>query len=123
MECGNERLLFEVKQGEQREFSFTLLEGDKPLNLTGYAIDFEVRLMPNVNVEPLFVKHIDVLQDVDGVIDEPLLGKFTIQIYQSDINTLPPMDCYVSMYLVDGDTRICISGDGSNFSVMRICGC
>ena len=91
MECGNERLLFEVKQGEQREFSFTLLEGNKPLNLTGYAIDFEVRLMPNVNVEPLFVKHIDTLKDVDGVIDEPLLGKFNTHIYQHNINSLPSL--------------------------------
>lgn len=122
MTCNN-RLLFEVKQGEDRPFTFTIYEGDNPLDLTGYSIDFEVRPMANVNIEPLFTKNINELEDVDGYINNPIGGEFTIQIYRGDIDKLPPMDCYVSIYLVDNGTRTCISGDGNNFAIIRICGC
>ena len=124
--CANNRLILEVKQGENRPFNFTLMQVDSegnetPINLTNYTVDFEVRVMPYVNTATLFTKTITTTPTSDGQITEPTQGKFTVYIYSTDIDNLPPQDYYLSIYIVNNINRTCISGDGDNSSIIRFC--
>lgn len=124
--CANNRLILEVKQGENRSFNFTLLQYDNnneetPIDLTGYTVEFEVRVMPYVNTPPIFTKKLDVTATQDGQINDPTNGKFFVYIYSSDIDNLPPQDYYLSIYIVNGVIRTAISGDGDNSSIIRFC--
>lgn len=124
--CANNRLILEVKQGENRSYNFTLMQYDEdnnetPIDLTNYTVEFEVRVMPYVNTPPIFTKNLDLTPTQDGQIYDPTNGKFLVYIYNSDIDNLPPQDYYLSIYIVNNTNRTCISGDGDNSSIIRFC--
>lgn len=124
--CANNRLILEVKQGENRSYDFTLKQYDEdnnetPIDLTNYTVEFEVRAMPYVNTPTIFTKKLDLTPTQDGQIYDPTNGKFLVYIYSSDIDNLPPQDYYLSIYIVNGVIRTAISGDGDNSSIIRFC--
>lgn len=124
--CANNRLILEVKQGENRSFGFTLLQYDEnnntiPIDLTNYTVEFEVRVTPYINTPPVFTKKLTTQPLADGQITEPTQGKFLVYIYSTDIQNLPPQDYYLSIYINNNINRTIISGDGNNSSIIRFC--
>ena len=124
--CANNRLILEVKQGENRSYDFTLMQygednNETPIDLTNYTVEFEVRAMPYVNTPTIFTKKLDLTPTQDGQIYDSTNGKFLVYIYSSDIDNLPPQDYYLSIYIVNNANRTTISGDGDNSSIIRFC--
>lgn len=133
MVCSNKRLVMEVKSGEARGFNFTiktksgLLNTDGtpqyiPMNLAEYTVEFDIKQYPYYSVKSLVSKVITTTYSADGEIYEPVGGKFRIQVTLDDLKKLvPSQDYYVIITLVNGNTRIIISGEGNTSGVFRFC--
>lgn len=125
--CCN-RLLVEVKQGEDRSFGFTVTEGpegqEQPLDLTGCVISMELRKTPYKDVETVLTKQITTTENNEGCIYSPTTGEFRFHITEKDTTTIVPDDYYLSMYVKRPDnTIICISAEGNQSGVFRFCKC
>ena len=133
MSCTNDRLVMEVKSGEARNFGFTIeqkygqdLSGNPvyvPMDLTDYTVNFEIKRYPYFSVEPLISKTITTADDeYNGSIYNATDGQFKVNITLADLETLvPSQEYYVIITLLNGDTRIIISGEGNTSGVFRFC--
>lgn len=130
MLCNSDRLVMEVKQGEARSFGFTiehneLVDGTKeyaPMDLTEYSVTFQVKKSPYFKVEPLIEKIITTeYSEANGHIYDPTLGKFKVSFTEADTTKLPPDTYYVIIYLINGTTKIIISGEGDKSGILRFC--
>lgn len=133
MACKNNRLVIKIKSGEAKDYGITVKvksgideSGNlvyKPLNLTEYTVDFEIKLYPYFSVEPIIYKHITTLEDGSvGWITDPLNGKFKVQITLEDMQKLiPNKDYYLIVTLLNGEDRIIISGEGDTSGIFRVC--
>jgi len=134
MACKNNRLAMKIKSGEARGFGFTIKTNTgrtdtsgnpiyQALNLTGYTIEFQIKKYPYYTVEPIINKEITDLQDGSvGWITDARNGKFTVQITLDDLSKLiPEKDYYLIITLINGDTRLIISGEGDKSGVFRVC--
>lgn len=137
MVCNNKnnRLLMEVKSGESRGFGFTIkqLSGQdedgnnvyEPMKLTDYQVVFEVKRYPYNSVEPLISKTLTTEVDnyTGWILDQDEYpGQFQIQLTADDLdNLVPEQQYYVILTLVNGDTKIIISGEGDTSGILRFC--
>lgn len=134
MACKSNRLVMKIKSGEARSFGVTVktntgtfnTKGEpiyRALDLTGYTVNFEIKKYPYYTVEPIINKEITELQDGStGWITDPRNGKFTVQITLDDLAKLiPEKDYYLILTLVNGDTRLIVSGEGDTSGIFRVC--
>lgn len=136
MVCSNEnnRLLMEVKSGESRGFGFTIkqLTGTQddspvydPMNLSDYNVVFEVKKYPYNSVDALISKTLTTEVDnyTGWILDQDEYpGQFQIQLTEIDLdNLVPEQQYYVILTLVNGDTKIIISGEGDTSGILRFC--
>ena len=131
MVCNKNRLVMEVKSGEARGFGFTIkikdVEGNyNPMDLSEYNVNFEIKLYPYFSVDPLISKVLTLEQNsYTGQIEDQSgddKGKFTVEITQDDLEKLvPSQEYYVIITLVNGDTKIIISGEGNTSGIFRFC--
>lgn len=114
-------LVLEVKQGEARNFGFTIEVNNEPMDLSGYTVNFMVKKAPYSSLENLISKTITEDLTPDGQIYEANNGKFLVTLTEEDTTMLPPYDYSLVIELTDGEQIINISGNGNNRSVFRIC--
>lgn len=114
-------LVMEVKQGEARNFGFTIEVNDEPMDLTGYTVLFLVKQAPYESLPSIISKTITTeLDEEQGQIYSPTEGKFLVTLTENDTK-LPPYDYSLVIELTDGTQTINISGDGNTRSVFRVC--
>lgn len=134
MACKSNRLVMKIKSGEARSFGITVktntgtfnTKGEpiyRALDLTGYTVNFEIKKYPYFTVEPIISKQITNIEDgAIGWIYDPTNGKFSVQITMNDMEKLvPEKDYYLILTLVNGDTRLIISGEGDTSGIFRVC--
>lgn len=134
MVCSNhDRMVVELNQGCPRGFGFTLLqkmvvdnnvELEIPVNLTDQSIEVEVKTAPYAKLPALIHKVVSATSDTitDGIITDPATGQFVVQFTHEDTVKLPPNDYALIMRLLGNDTSVFhLSGDGNNYSILRIC--
>lgn len=136
MACTNNRLVVKIQSGEARSFGFTiktktLTKQDDgtyyiPMDLSDYIVDLQIKLYPYESVEPVIHKIITSEEDslIGQILDQSGedRGRFLVQINSDDMQILVPEKEYVlAIYLVNGDTRIMISGEGDNIGVFKVC--
>lgn len=134
MACKNNRLVMKIKSGEARGFGFTIKTNTgrvdtsgqpiyRVLDLTNYTVEFQIKKYPYYTVEPIINKEITELQDGStGWITDPRNGKFTVQITLDDLEKLiPEKDYYLIITLINGETRLIISGEGDKSGIFRVC--
>lgn len=119
----SQRLLLEIKQGTSRTYGFTIKQGGNPMDLTKYTVIFEVKPAPYYTVPDLIYKELTTTSDdrVVGNIYNPTEGQFKVTFNIEDYIKLPPNDYYLVVTLVEGTTRIIISGEGQASGIFRIC--
>lgn len=144
MVCQDNRLVVEVKQGEDRGFRFTIKENDNPMDLTDWRVYFQVKLVPYFNAPALIDKTIttealsatrevgyildqSVETDSSGTITDYLTrGQFKVEITDDETSKLPPKDYALIIFLVNGQaedtsTKVIISGEGNTSAIFRVC--
>lgn len=128
MACTNNRLVVKIQSGEVRSFGFTIkaknsLDEYIPMDLTQYVVDFQIKEYPYDSVDPIIHKVLDLDEDSNnGWIYEPTGGKFEVVITLDDMDILIPGKEYnLVITLINGDTRIIISGEGDNVGVFMVC--
>ena len=133
MTYSNNRLVMEVKSGEARSFGFTIeqkgatdLYGNvtyDPIDLTNYTVEFDIKPYPYFSVAPLISKRVTTTPDeYNGTIYNPTQGQFKVNITLEDLGQLvPSQDYYAIITLVNGDTRMIISGEGNTSGIFRFC--
>lgn len=139
MECCNNRLVIELQSGEIRNYGMTIETqvGNtgvyKPMNLSQYTIEVDIKKYPYASVESLI--HKELIESEAGLYDSYILpqvsssnpdtdtiGKFVIGFTLDDISLLEPnKDYYIIITLVNGEQRIIISGEGDNVGILRLC--
>lgn len=139
MTCENNRIIIELQSGEVRNFSMTIqtkvgnTNTYKPLNLTEYTIEVDIKKYPYFSVDSII--HKDLTIEEPGLVDSYILpqvqstdpeqntiGKFVLGISQEDLELLKPEgEYYLIITLVNGDTRIIISGEGDSSGILRFC--
>lgn len=121
--CNNDenQLVLSVCQGEQRGFSFTLLQDDEPLNLEGYSILVYVMNAPYAQLEPIISKEITTTSDYNtiGQITDEANGKFVVFFTEDELN-IPPYDYYFVAELTDGFTTQNITHNGNYSAIFRV---
>lgn len=121
MLCNSNRLVVEVKQGEARSFGFTVKHNKEPMDLTDYQVVVQVKQSPYFKVQPLIEKIVTTELTDSGQIYDPELGKFKVTFTEKDTVTLPPNDYFLIIYLINGPTKIIISGEGNTSGILRFC--
>ena len=121
MLCNSNRLVVEVKQGEARSFGFTIKHNKEPMDLTDYQVVVQVKKSPYFKVQSLINKVITAELSDSGQIYDAELGKFKVTFTEKDTVTLPPNDYFLIIYLVNGPTKIIISGEGNTSGILRFC--
>lgn len=128
MTCAKNRLVVKIQSGEARSFGFTIkaknsLDEYVPMDLTQYIVDFQIKEYPYASVNPIINKEITLDEDtLNGWIYEPTLGKFKVEINQDDMDILiPGKEYYLVITLINGETRIIISGEGDNVGTFMVC--
>ena len=121
MLCNSNRLVVEVKQGEARSFGFTVKHNKEPMDLTNYQVVVQVKKSPYFKVKSLIEKIITTTLSNSGQIYDPELGQFKVTFTEKDTVTLPPNDYFLIIYLVNGPTKIIISGEGNKSGILRFC--
>lgn len=121
MLCNSNRLVVEVKQGEARSFGFTVKHNKEPMDLTNYQVVVQVKKSPYFKVKSLIEKIITTTLSNSGQIYDPELGQFKVTFTEKDTVTLPPNDYFLIIYLVNGPTKIIISGEGNTSGILRFC--
>lgn len=117
-----ERLLLEIKQGEDRNFGFTIKLGGEPFDLTDYQVLFQVKRAPFYKLESLIEKLITTTEVREvGHIYNPIGGQFKVQLSLDDYIKLPTGDYSLIITLLNGTNRIAIAGEGNASGVFRIC--
>ena len=96
------------------------------MDLSDYIVDLQIKLYPYESVEPVIHKIITSEEDslIGQILDQSGedRGRFLVQINSNDMQILVPEKEYVlAIYLVNGDTRIMISGEGDNIGVFKVC--
>lgn len=117
----NNQLVLTVNQGEQRSFSFTLLQDDEPLNLDGYTILVYVMNAPYAQLEPIISKEITTTSDINtiGQITDTSQGKFIVTFLEDEIN-IPPYDYYFVAEITDGYVTQNITHNGNYSAIFRV---
>lgn len=117
---GNQ-LVLSVCQGEQRGFSFSLLQDNEPLNLEGYSILVYVMNAPYAQLEPIISKEITTTSDYNtiGQITDEANGKFVVFFTEDELN-IPPYDYYFVAELTDGFTTQNITHNGNYSAIFRV---
>ena len=115
------QLVLAVSQGEQRSFSFTLLQDDAPLDLEGYTVLIYVMNAPYAQLEPIISKEITTVSDYNtvGQITDVNEGKFVVTFTEDEIN-IPPYDYYFVAELTDGFTTQNITHNGNYSAIFRV---
>lgn len=127
MTCVHKRLVMKIKSGESRSFGFTIQSRDNkiytPLDISGYTVEFEIKKYPYFTVDPIIKKKITETQDdINGWIYNPTQGKFTVAITLEDQEVLvPEKEYYVIITLINGTTRLIISGEGEHSGIFKVC--
>lgn len=128
MACTNNRLVVKIQSGETRSFGFTIKNKDSlddyvPMDLTQYEVIFQIKEYPYASVKPIIEKVLDLEEDTEqGYIYEPTEGRFQVVITLDDMDILiPGKEYYLVITLVNGDTRIIISGEGDNVGMFMVC--
>lgn len=121
MLCNSNRLVVEVKQGEARSFGFTVKHNKEPMDLTDYQVVVQVKKSPYFKVQSLIEKVVTTELSDSGQIYNPELGKFKVTFTEKDTVTFPPNDYFLIIYLVNGPTKIIISGEGNKSGILRFC--
>lgn len=121
MLCNSNRLVVEVKQGEARSFGFTIKHNKEPMDLTDYQVVVQVKQSPYFKVKSLIEKVVTTEFSDSGQIYDPELGQFKVTFTEKDIVTLPPNDYFLIIYIVNGPTKIIISGEGNTSGILRFC--
>ena len=127
------RLVVKLQSGEVRSLGFTvktrttLLQEDgtyfKPMDLTEYVVDFRIKLYPYDSVDAIVAKEITTEEDTTlGWIYAPAQGKFRVDFTQDDMDVLVPgKEYYLIIRLINGETKIIISGEGNNVGTLMVC--
>lgn len=115
------QLVLSVCQGEQRGFSFSLLQDNEPLNLEGYSILVYVMNAPYAQLEPIISKEITTTSDYNtvGQITDEANGKFVVFFTEDELN-IPPYDYYFVAELTDGFTTQNITHNGNYSAIFRV---
>ncbi len=134
MACRSSKLIMKIKSGEARGFNFTIktntgmtdVSGNpiyEALDLTNYIVSFQIKKYPYATVEPIINKTITLVQDgAVGWINDPENGKFVVEITSNDLDKLvPEKDYYLILTLINGDTKVIISGEGDQSGIFRVC--
>lgn len=133
MACTNNKLVVKIQSGEVRSFGFTVKNKSElqqpdgsyytPMDLTEYLVDFQIKEYPYASVTPIIHKVLDLEEDSDnGWIYDPTKGKFEVVITLDDMDILIPGKEYnLVITLINGDTRIIISGEGDNVGIFMVC--
>lgn len=129
MLCNSNRLIIEVKQGEARSFGFTIKTKSKvdgieeyvPMDLTDYQVIVEIKKAPYFKVQSLIEKLVTTELSDSGHIYDPEAGQFKITFSEDDTTKLAPETYYLIIYLVNGPTKIIISGEGDKSGILRFC--
>lgn len=121
MLCNSNRLVVEVKQGEARSFGFTIKQKGEPMDLTNYHVVVQVKKSPYFKVKPLIEKRVTTEPSEDGRIYDAEIGQFKVTFTELETSSLPPNDYFLIIYLVNGPTKIIISGEGNTSGILRFC--
>lgn len=126
----NNRLVMKIKSGEAKGVGFTIKGKDnntyKPIDLTQYTVEFEIKNYPYFTVEPIIKKVLTLEQDstVGWILEQvdDNVGRFIVQITLEDMAKLiPEKEYYLIITLVNGSTRVNISGEGEKSGVFIVC--
>ena len=122
--CNEDRVEIVIKQGEQRDYNFTLYDSDgQPVDLTNFYIKVQIKKYPLFKVGSIYDKIINNIKSINGWIEEPTTGKFYITFTQEETGNLNPGDYYLIIYMNSyDDTSInIISGEGTKSGILKIC--
>lgn len=122
--CNQNRIEIVIKQGEQRNYNFTIKDNNGvPLDLTNYYILVEIKKYPLFKVNSLITKVINNISSIDGWIEEPTTGKFYMTITEENTTSLNPAEYYLIITLIsnDGTSKNILSGEGDKSGILKIC--
>lgn len=118
----SEKLIINVKQGEQISIEMKITSDGEPVDLSNAIIEVQVKEAPYVELEPMFTKTITVNSDAStqGQITDPLNGVFNVRFNEDD--TSYPVNTYaLVVFFDDGINKDIISSKSCNNGEYRVC--
>lgn len=111
-----------VKQGEELNIGFTINEDGEPMDLSDYAVHFQVKKVPLVNAPAIVDKLITSVSDVNdvGQITYPLQGQLEIHLKEED-TSYPPGEYALVIALEAPNYIDIISSKCCNKAIYKIC--
>lgn len=111
-----------VKQGEEINVGFTINQDGQPMDLSDYAIHFQVKKVPLVNAPAIVDKLITTVSDMNtiGQINYPQQGQFVVHLQEAD--TSYPVGEYSLIIALEQPGVIdIISSKCCNKAIYKIC--
>lgn len=111
-----------VKQGEEINVGFTIKQGNSPMDLSNYAIHFQVKRTPLEKAPAIIDKIITVVSDMNevGQINYPQQGQFIVHLKQED-TSFPTGDYSLIIALEQEGLIDIISSKCCNKAIYKIC--
>jgi hypothetical protein len=117
-----DRVVLKVKQGEELNIGFTIKQGGRPFNLSGYNVLVQVKNNPTVKSKPLVDKIITTVSDDSdqGVINNAGSGQFILHLKKED-TSFPIGEYYLVIAIQNDSEENIISSTNCTTAVYKIC--
>ena len=121
--CNEDRLILNVKQGEDKSFSIAIKDKQSnPVDLTGYTVEVNIKKYPLFKVDSLITKVFGVTPVDGSYIADAEDGEIILKILAEETIKLNPDFYYLIITLINGNgNRTIISGEGDKSGVLKIC--
>lgn len=117
-----DRVVLKVKQGEELNIGFTIKQGGRPFNLSGYNVLVQVKNNPTVKSKAIVDKVITNVSDdnIVGIITMPNQGQFTLHLTKED-TSFPIGEYYLVIAIQNDNEENIISSTNCTTAVYEIC--